>query len=345
MSELGGVDFSKYGTWEKLQAPTGQIYYVVPGTGYVYDPFLSQAKGRPVLFQNPKPAYDKRKKQEEQAENAASPLGQAIPIIGATAGTIGSQYAINALGPATAQEKLAEEMTKQIAAENAAKIPLTTGDAFVGPLMQDGSVAPPVEGLGITPYLGLAGAGLGAYGLYNATQMEGRRKAGTAGALSGASLGAGLGAAAPLLFGASAALGPVGLGLMALGGAGLGGALGGVFGRQSTKEQQAERWNNIGMEAPDMVDYFQGTGGEKSRDEALLTPDAIRVNPDNYNNVPEWDSWSKDMQDKFLSQLLSEKKVSERKGGIYYDDARAKEIAAEIRMGKELADRANAKGK
>lgn len=67
-----------------------------------------------------------------------------------------------------------------------------------------------------TPYLGVAGAGLGAYGLYNAMQ-EGDEKSG---AMSGAGLGAGLAAAAPLL-----GFGPVGWGGLALAG-GIG-ALGG----------------------------------------------------------------------------------------------------------------------
>lgn len=117
-------------------------------------------------------------------------------------------------------------------------------------------------------------------------------------------------------------------------GAAIGGGLGAIAGglqKKSTKEIQADRWSATGKTDPNPGrDYFAGTGGEQSRDEKFLTPDAIRNNPDNYNNIPNWDSWSKEKQDKFLSTMLAEGKVTERKGGIYYDDARAAQLAAEI---------------
>ena len=194
------------------------------------------------------------------------------------------------------------------------------------------AVAPGVTpGIGIAPYLGAAGAALGAAGIYGATQMKDKKSAGLAGGLSGAGMGAGIGMAAPLV-----GLGPVGwgaLGLMALGGGALGGGLGAGLAGKSTGEIQAERWGKVGRENanPEGYDYFAGTGGEQSRDESLLTANAIRNNPDNYTAAADWDSWSKEHQDKLLSTLLSEKKVNERKGGIYYDDARAKQLADEIR--------------
>lgn len=85
-------------------------------------------------------------------------------------------------------------------------------------------------GIGVAPYLGAAGAGLGAYGLFNAVKDNDVKS----GALSGAGMGAGLAAAAPLV-----GLGPVGWGGLALG-AGLG-ALGGagitgLFGHESTRD-------------------------------------------------------------------------------------------------------------
>lgn len=337
MSELGGIDFSNYGSWEAITAPTGAVYYKVPGTGYVYDPFLSASKGKPILWTNPQPSLDERRKQEKLIEQQSSPLNQILPVAGTVGGTIGANYLIDALKPEAAAANAVGDAVK--VSNPASQAFLEGAGAASGPTGAETAAAAP--GVGIAPYLGAAGAALGGYGVYNATQMEGRRKAGAAGALSGASMGAGLAAAAPLL-----GLGPLGwgaMGLMALGGAGLGGALGGVFGRQSTKEQQAERWQAIGKEAPNMVDYFAGTGGEQSRDEKFLTADAIRMNPDNYNNVPDWDTWSKENQDRFLSTLLSEGKVTERKGGIYYDDKRAQELANEIRTGQELAKRMDKK--
>lgn len=89
------------------------------------------------------------------------------------------------------------------------------------------------------PYLGAAGAGLGAYGVYDAIQNDNAGQ----GALSGAGMGLGLAAAAPLV-----GLGPVGwgaMGLMALGGAGLGGGLTSLFGHKSIAERQRERWGDL----------------------------------------------------------------------------------------------------
>ncbi len=105
----------------------------------------------------------------------------------------------------------------------------------------------------------------------------------------------------------------------------------------STKDIEKGRWNAVGKVdlASTMKghDYFEGIKGGESRDESLLTPDAIRVNPDNYNNIPEWDTWTKANQDKFLQTMLDRKAVTERKGGIYYDDAIAKQLASEIGPG------------
>lgn len=106
------------------------------------------------------------------------------------------------------------------------------------------------------------------------------------------------------------------------------------LGSKSTKDIQAERWGGVGREdlADSMRghDYFTGTGGEESRDESFLTPDAIRVNPENYGLIPQWDSLGKDRQNQFLQGLLDKKAVSERKGGIYYDDDVAKQLADAI---------------
>ncbi|CAB4151416.1 hypothetical protein UFOVP591_16 [uncultured Caudovirales phage] len=97
-ADAAGIDYSQYGSWKQIKAPTGAIYYIVPGTGYVYDPFLSAQKGRPVLWTNPQPSIDERdtaKKQEEDARKAAeaanSPIGQLAPV----AGTVGGLYLAN----------------------------------------------------------------------------------------------------------------------------------------------------------------------------------------------------------------------------------------------------------
>lgn len=201
--------------------------------------------------------------------------------------------------------------------------PFLPGQAPITP-----GVAP---AMGIAPYLGAAGALAGGLGIYGATQMNDKKQAGLAGGLSGAGMGVGLGMAAPLI-----GMGPLGwgaLGAMALGGSVLGGGLGAGLAHKTTGEIQAERWGKVGHadKAQEGFDYFAGTGGEKSRDESLLTADAIRNNPDNYSAAADWDKWGKEYQDKLLTTLLAEKKVDERKGGIYYDDARAKQLADELR--------------
>lgn len=357
---FAGVNLDEYQNWPKIQAPTGAVYYEIPGTGYVYDPVLSSAKGRPVIWTNPKPSIqaqsDAKQAQQDAIDaqkKAQSPANQLLPIAGAAGGTIAANAAVNALKPATAVgltpsgSVLMSDGSMlgaggQAAAQGAG---LAGGEAAAqgvasaangGTLMSDGSVVG-APGIGFAPYAGAAGALLGGMGIYNATKMKNKGKAAIAGGLSGAGMGAGLAAAAPLV-----GLGPLGwgaLGLMALGGGGLGAALGGAFGGQSTGEIQAERWGDVGVANPNPqgFDYFAGTGGEQSRDEKFLTPDAIRFNPDNYRAAADyggWDNWTKAQQDQFLSTLLNEGKVREKKGGIYLDDDRALELAKEIRGGK-----------
>lgn len=89
------VDYSKYQSWEQVVTPSGGTYYKVPGTGYVYDPFLSQTKGRPVLFPNPQPEQEAQAAAEQaQADQLklqkekASPLAQLMPVAATVAAPI-----------------------------------------------------------------------------------------------------------------------------------------------------------------------------------------------------------------------------------------------------------------
>jgi hypothetical protein len=108
--------------------------------------------------------------------------------------------------------------------------------------------------------------------------------------------------------------------------------------RKSTKEIQSDRWKNSSRSdlADIMKGYDYGTSNAdfaRTRDEKYLKAEDIRVNPDNYNNVSDWDNWDKHQQDTFLNDLLSNGKVREKKGGIYYDDQYAKDLADKIRAG------------
>jgi len=163
--------------------------------------------------------------------------------------------------------------------------------------------------------LGAAGAAYGAYNAYQGIKNRNPVQAGMGG------VGAGLGLNAMGL-----ALGPYGWAAMAAAPVVMS-----MMNKKSTKEIQSDRWKDAGQKDPGARDYFAGTAGQQSRDESLLTADAIRSNPDNYNAAKDWDTFSKPQQDRFLNTLLQEKAVSERKGGIYYNDDRAKALADQIR--------------
>ena len=202
-----------------------------------------------------------------------------------------------------------------------------------GTVLADGTVAPFTSGastLGDAASawdfgnIGSAGNGylpaLGAVGLYD---MFANKRGSARGAAQGAASGAAVGSY----------FGPWGTGI----GAAVGG-LSSLLNRKTTGEIQDERWAAAGRS--DLKDSHKGVGYapnnqdfQRTRDEKYLTADDIRVNPDNYNNVQDWDTWSPDQQNKFLNTLLQEGKVREKKGGIYYDDNRAQQLANEIRNG------------
>lgn len=166
---LSNYDYSKYPTWEQVKTPSGATYYVVPGTAFVYDPFLSQQKGKPVLWQNPKPQQDERAKAEKAAKDAASPLNQLLPVAGSTAGVIGAKYAVDALGPASAAEKLAEaELAKQTALQAPEIVSATTAGteaagAGVGAEAAGAGAGTAGAGSGFIGYGPLAGIAAGTY--------------------------------------------------------------------------------------------------------------------------------------------------------------------------------------
>lgn len=104
------ISVTDYGKWQPITAPGGQVYYKVPGTGLVYDPTLSQAKGRSVFWQNPEPtvaAQNQALQAQQDAikadKEAKSPLNQAIIPTATTIGAgLAGKYLTNKLfGPAT----------------------------------------------------------------------------------------------------------------------------------------------------------------------------------------------------------------------------------------------------
>lgn len=397
MADANGFDFSQYLSWRKIVAPTGAVYYVVPDTGYVYDPFLSQQKGRPVLWENPEPAQQEKEAAKKKAEKAASPEGQLLPIAGVVGGTVGAKYLVDALGPATALEKaqtqLALSQVNKINAANAAASGTTAQQAFTSAaggsapalstagsipvdlsgaygvqtladgstLMSDGSITtssamtPGAEtlgtagaeaGIGVAPYIGAAGAALGAYGVYNAIQNDDS----ISGAMSGAGLGAGLAAAAPL-----AGFGPLGwgaLGLAALGGAAGGFGLTELLGHKSTKQYQAERWGDVkesGVQNADAAfaanhpegdDGTWDTGdfaGKKWNWEDAKT--LAKQDPIHFNLVlgnfetfgNDWNAYDQQTRNQIISRLVDEDLYESTKGDIRIKDSeRARQIKDEV---------------
>jgi hypothetical protein len=259
-----GTDYNNYLNWQKVTLPSGETYYVVPGhPGYVFDPVASNASGRKVFHSNPqqqiqdqadqKAQQDKLQKQQEFNQ---SPAGQLLPVGAGIAGL----YAANKFGAFdNGSTALANALTKGTTAgsstlANAATTGATSGGVATPELVGASKVVPEA-GIGYAPYLGVAGAGLGAYELYNGI------KSGSTGqsALGGAGLGAGLAAAAPLV-----GLGPVGWGGLALAaalGAGGGAGLSKLFGHETTRDLAKKHTGQLQGQAPDDTqwqNYVQG---------------------------------------------------------------------------------------
>lgn len=195
--------------------------------------------------------------------------------------------------------------------------------------MQTANVAAaPAEAAGAFDLAGIGSSGnlvLPAAGAIGAYDLFKNKRRGKRGVLQGAASGAAMGSY----------FGPWGTGIGAV--VGLGAGL--AQAKKSTKEVQADRW--AATARPELSDkmkgYDYGTNNAdfaRTRDEKYLKADDIRVNPDNYNNVSDWDKWNKAQQDTFLNDLLSNGKVREKKGGIYYDDDYAQSLADKIRTGK-----------
>lgn len=289
---LSNYDYSKYPTWEQVKTPSGATYYVVPGTAFVYDPFLSQQKGKPVLWQNPKPQQDERAKAEKAAKDAASPLNQLLPVVGSTAGVIGAKYAVDALGPATAAEKLAElELSKQVAAKTAeqafAQGAGQTGSLAAPEIVDAGRVAgnvtdvaantmPYQEGLNVSNALSALAVAKGSYDAYKGWEHGGegvRSGLTTAGAGAGSLIGGPIGGAAGAAFGNIMGYGLQGdgwknkLALLATSPTLLGAKLLGVdLMHKTTKQVQQEHTQQLAEKAPEDQNWMNYLGGMRNQE-------------------------------------------------------------------------------
>lgn len=139
--DVSGADFSKYPSWVVVKTPSGGTYYQVPNSPWVYDPVTSQLRGRPILFRNPKPGLDERQKAIDQQDaqikmqqQASSPLGQLVPVVGGTGAAIGGAYLANRMfNPSTAANttQTTTNVGNQVA-NQVALTPSTVGSTDLG---------------------------------------------------------------------------------------------------------------------------------------------------------------------------------------------------------------------
>ncbi len=306
----------------------------------------------PQGLQNQGPTPEEMAKEQQKAG-----LGQ---IAGMTGGALGTYYLVDALsGGASAASALPSVAGAAGAAApatptliSASAIPQAGTSGVAGTAGTVGAEGAATTLGAAAPYLGLAGAGLGAYGLYGA--IEDNNKG--AGALSGAALGGGLAAAAPLV-----GLGPVGWGGLALAaalGAGGGFGLTSLLGHESTRDVAKKHtgqlqgmgkddaaWQNYvqGMRAqhasaaPDPSKPFHG-GQYGSWDEyknaGLDAADLTGV----YGNLktfgPEWAKLSFDDRKKVTQGVIDAGLYNSKKGEVEISDAdRALQIRDSILNG------------
>lgn len=245
-------------------------------------------------------------------------------------------------------------------ASNAASSPLTSalGGIPVG-TAADGStlttMSPEVipgagaPGLGFAPYAGVGAAALGAYGLNKAIK-SGNVKSG---ALSGASLLGGLGAAAPLV-----GFGPVGwagLGALALGGALAGGGATKLLHHESTRDfarkntedlfsqgKDNQAWQNYvaGMReqynsAPPDPDkpFFNGkySTWKEYKAAGLDAGDLSGVLGNMQTFGPDWAGYTDDQRKKITQGLIDADLYKNKKGEVVVTDQdRARQIRDQI---------------
>lgn len=120
--------FNQHKSWVPVTLPNGSTYYEVPGTGYVYDPVMSQMKGRPVLFNNPKTALERKREEEKAIKEANDPINQLAPV----AGTVGGLWAANKIAGMGSGAAAAETGAAASGGASATGAAAAEG-AFVGP--------------------------------------------------------------------------------------------------------------------------------------------------------------------------------------------------------------------
>jgi hypothetical protein len=329
------------------------------GVNLILDPAASVAAGRPKYRPDP----NQRKQWGQQygfveKDPKQTGMGEALGMLavaGATpvlANQLGESFT-SAAAPATEASALTGDLLASQgvgidAAANTAAWDAATSSYGNGVAPSFANSAADVAGpgaeqaLGYSPYLGLAGAALGGYGLHKAIEKDDP----LSGGLSGAALGSGLTAASPLLLGG----GPVGwtaLGIGALAG-GLGGAgLTSLLAHESTREAAAKKTKNLlgASNDPAYQAYVQGmrkqyesaptgpayAGKYNTFDEykqaGLQANDLTGV----YGNIkafgPEWATLSQADREKVTQGIINAGLYDSKKGDVVItDEEKAKAI-------------------
>lgn len=373
MADPAAYDYSQYQTWKQVKTPGGGVYYQVPGTSLVYDPFLSQTRGRPVLWQNPQPNLDaeseakaEKERQIKLQEQQLSPLNQFAPVLGAGAMAVAAPWALNQLGVTNTGASITPGVAGGAAQTGAPGILESVGNSIsnagaftnaamggsFGPVASGAEYGASLSGAGMVPTTGgsflsnalpIAGGALGAYGL--ATNLMDNKKDPLGGAASGAALGASVGSFLP------------GVGTLIGGGIGaVVGGLAGLFGTdKSTKERQAERWGELqkqgiaGVDAAYQANHAQEDTGvwkdgkyagqkwtfEKAQDLAKDDPSHFVHVYGNYKTFGnDWNSYGLDKQKQIVSGLVNAGLYKSDKGDILIsNEDKAREIKDQVLAG------------
>lgn len=93
MAGIDDVDWRSYAGWEKKVAPTGQVYYKVPGTGYLYDPFTNR------LYSDPSIKLKEQEDLKKAEEKKNSVGGQIGPWAAGVGGVVAAKHVVDFLEP------------------------------------------------------------------------------------------------------------------------------------------------------------------------------------------------------------------------------------------------------
>lgn len=182
--------------------------------------------------------------------------------------------------------------------------------------------------LGSLAPLNIAGGALGAYGVYNASQMGNKRQGAMSGALSGAAAGA--------------ALSPATLGLSIPIGAAIGG-IAGLAAHEKTKDRSARRYGEIAdvsnnpayqsMLTQGMAEDISGVDTWDKGDSKADAP--IDLLTRSYGVLktfgPDWANYTPEQQRSVISALVDKDLINSKQGSYLIDDpSQAQQVADTI---------------